>query len=228
VKTGNDLTANYDFVDVDSLDTESGSEIRWFKNNILQVDLNDTTTVSSSLTTKGELWYFTIEPRDGSDFGTKRTSAAVTILNTAPIVNNLSLTPSTPVTTDLLQANYNWTDTDVGDLELGSEILWYRDNQLIGELNDSSLVGPSYTAKGQNWHFKIRPADGINLGVWVSCPTNLTIGNTAPEASNVQITPSDARTGNELTALYNWFDNDTTDTDNDSLPINLLSPQPPL
>ncbi|MHA2325205.1 MAG: hypothetical protein ACXACB_07385, partial [Promethearchaeota archaeon] len=217
VKTGNDLTANYDFADVDSIDTESGSEIRWFKNNLLQVDLNDTTTVSSSLTTKGELWYFTIEPRDGSDFGTKRISAAVTILNTAPIVNNLLLTPSTPVTSDLLHANYNWTDADTSDLELGSEILWYRDNQLIGELNGLSMVGPSYTAKGQEWHFKIRPADGINLGVWVSCPTNITIGNTAPEASNVQITPSDAKTGNDLTAFYDWLDNDTTDTDNDSL-----------
>jgi hypothetical protein len=209
-KTADDLTASYDFTDVDSGDSESGSLIRWYKNGLLQVDLNDSLTVDLSLTSKGENWYFTIEPSDGSDLGTIKTSAAILILNTAPSANSLTISPGTPQTTDTLTASYTWTDPDnATDSESGSLIIWYKDGVLHGVLNNSITVGFSYLSKGEEWHFKVKPKDGSEFGFWVSCLTNVTIINSAPIASGLIITPTEPKTTNDLLTSYTFSDVDS-------------------
>ncbi|MHA2203502.1 MAG: DUF2341 domain-containing protein, partial [Candidatus Hodarchaeales archaeon] len=65
-RTADTLTADYDFTDADN-DPESGSVIRWYKNGVLQGALNDSLTVDSGNTTKGDTWYFKITPSDGTD-----------------------------------------------------------------------------------------------------------------------------------------------------------------
>ena len=82
-KTNDNLTAGYTYFDPES-NPESGTEIRWYKNGILQPLLNDTLTVSASLTGEGETWFFTVKPRDGTTFGDLKTSPTVTIQNTPP------------------------------------------------------------------------------------------------------------------------------------------------
>ncbi|MHA2216427.1 MAG: InlB B-repeat-containing protein [Candidatus Hodarchaeales archaeon] len=199
-KTANDLTASYDFADTDS-DSESGSLIRWYKNGLLQVALNDSLTVDSSLTAKGENWYFTIQPSDDSDYGNIKTSLTMLILNTAPSASNLATSPGTPQTTDTLTASYTWTDPDnATDSESGSIIIWYKDG---------------YVAKGEEWHFKVQPKDGSEFGSWVSCPSNVTIINSAPTASGLIITPTDPKTTNDLVASYTFSDADS-DTESGS------------
>ena len=215
-QTADILTADYDFTDADN-DLESGSIILWYKNGILQGVLNDSLTVDPSNTTKGDTWYFKITPSDGTDQGLEKTSDPVTILNTAPTANSLFISPASLVTTTTLMANYTWADSDPGDSESGSEIIWYRNNVLLGALNGSLTVDPSYTTKGDEWHFKVRPSDGADYGTWTSCPTNLTIDNTAPEVTDLAITPSDPKTGNDLTASYTWIDNDTIDSEADTI-----------
>jgi len=82
-KTNDDLIGNYNYSDPES-DPESGTEIRWYKNSVLQSAYNDLLTVLASATSKGEKWYFTVKPKDGLSFGNLQTSANVTIQNTAP------------------------------------------------------------------------------------------------------------------------------------------------
>jgi hypothetical protein len=82
-KTNDNLTAGYTYFDPEG-NAESGTEIRWYKNGILQPLLNDTLTVSASLTGEGETWFFTVKPRDGTTFGDLKTSPTVTIQNTPP------------------------------------------------------------------------------------------------------------------------------------------------
>jgi len=84
--TIDNLQASYTYSDSDG-DAESGSEIRWYKNSVLQTVYNDKKTVPSSATTKGEKWYFTIRPKDGISFGNLVTSPNVTIQNSAPTIN---------------------------------------------------------------------------------------------------------------------------------------------
>ncbi|MHA1955061.1 MAG: hypothetical protein ACW96U_14060, partial [Candidatus Heimdallarchaeaceae archaeon] len=75
-------------------------------------------------------------------------------------------------------------------------------------LNDSVQIASTYTSKGEEWYCKILPKDGTDFGAWVSCPVNITIINTAPVASNLQITPSDARTNDDLLVNYDFSDVD--------------------
>ncbi|MHA2329635.1 MAG: hypothetical protein ACXACR_14055, partial [Candidatus Hodarchaeales archaeon] len=209
--THQNLTATYSFSDADG-DGDTGSEIRWYRNGMLQVLLNDTLKVNSSLTTKGESWYFTVEPSDGTSFGNLQQASAVTIGNSAPDATNLQITPGSPVTDDTLTAGYSYADND-SDIEIGTLIIWYKNGVLQGGLNDSDTVDSSYTAKNDEWHFKVRPSDGTDYGLWTSCPTNITIENSPPTATNLQITPINPITSDDLIASYNWADNDTGDLD---------------
>ncbi|MGA2669350.1 MAG: LamG domain-containing protein, partial [Ignavibacteria bacterium] len=103
---------------------ENGSQIRWYKNGVLQTALNDLKVVSSSYTTVGDQWYYTVTPSDGVGFGTMQTSYTTTIRNNAlpttgtPVLttsggsNTASILICTPSTSD---ANgdaytniYNW------------------------------------------------------------------------------------------------------------------------
>ncbi|MHA2329323.1 MAG: hypothetical protein ACXACR_12480, partial [Candidatus Hodarchaeales archaeon] len=209
-KTADDLTTSYDFTDPDSGDSESNSFIIWYKNGFPQPGFENQTTIPAGNTSKGQTWYFTIQPSDGSNFGTIKTSVAILILNTAPAANSLTISPSTPQTTDSLLASYTWTDPDnATDTDSGSLLIWYKNGVLQGALNNSITVDSSYTAKSENWHLKVRPKDGAEFGSWISCPTNVTILNTAPTVSGLLISPVDPRTINDLTTGYTYTDADS-------------------
>jgi hypothetical protein len=213
--TGNDLTADYDFSDADS-EGESGSEIRWYKNGVLQGSLNDSLTVQVGNTSKGENWYFTVRPNDGTEFGDLQQSSSVTIGNTAPTASDATISPGTLLTGDTLTASYTYFDAD-SDGQSGTQIIWYKDGVLQGVLNDSTDVAASYTSKGEEWHYKVRPSDGTDYGNWVDCSSNKTIGNTAPTASNLEISPSNPTTSNSLSINYDWTDNDPGDSESGTL-----------
>jgi len=199
------LTASYDYADVDG-DAESNSEIRWYKNGVVQSTYNDQTTVPPSATAKGQQWYFTVHPKDGTDFGGLATSNSVTIGNTLPEATNLNISPAHPVPTDALTASYDYADGD-GDTESGTEIQWYKDGALQAAYNDQLTVPSSATAKGQQWYFTVHPNDGENFGD-VATSNTVTIGNTSPEASNLSISPAHPVGADALTANYDYADAD--------------------
>ncbi|MHA2293997.1 MAG: hypothetical protein ACXACK_17700 [Candidatus Hodarchaeales archaeon] len=209
-KTADDINATYDFSDVDGSDSESGSSIRWFRNSVEVPSFENDTTIPSANTSKGQTWYYVIIPSDGSDFGDEKTSAAILILNTAPSANNLAITPSNPNTTSSLSASYAWTDPDnATDSDSGSLIIWYKDGQLQGALNNSLTVASSYLFKGEEWHLKVRPKDGSEYGAWVSSPSNVTVINSAPSVSGLLLLPINSTTTNDLTASYSFSDIDS-------------------
>ena len=72
-------------------------------------------------TSKGEVWYFTVKPCDGVDYGETITSPSLTIGNVSPSVDELSLIPERPITTDDLTCEYKYVDAD-DDIENGTEI----------------------------------------------------------------------------------------------------------
>ncbi|MFX1512313.1 MAG: hypothetical protein ACFFCQ_06990, partial [Promethearchaeota archaeon] len=212
-KTGDNLVANYLWSDTDTGDSESGSEIRWYKNGVLQGYLNNSITVPTGNTTKGETWYFTIEPSDGISFGPLRTSAPITIINTAPTASGLVISPADPNTSSTLSITYLWDDEDLMDIESGTEIIWYKDGILQGTLNDTDIIASSYTAKGEEWHCMVRPSDGTAFGAWFSCPSNITISNTLPTPTSLTIFPTtDVYTTDTLFASFTG-----TDIDNDAI-----------
>ena len=84
--TADNLVASYSYSDADN-DPQNGSEIRWYRNGVIQYTYNNALTISSISVTKGDVWYFTVRPNDGNSFGATATSASVTIGNTAPVAD---------------------------------------------------------------------------------------------------------------------------------------------
>ncbi|MHA2202688.1 MAG: DUF2341 domain-containing protein, partial [Candidatus Hodarchaeales archaeon] len=207
-KTDNELTVIYSYTDDDS-DPESGTEILWYKDGVLQGGLNYSTDVAVTYTAKGQVWCCKVRPSDGTDFGEWiSVSVNVTIGNTGPSAIDLTITPADPRVVDDLIASYTYTDLD-SDPENETKIIWYKDGVLQGILNGSTTISASYTVKGQEWHYKVRLSDGTDFGEWVSLPINITIANTAPFASDLAITPSEPKTGDDLTASYSYTDPDS-------------------
>ena len=63
-----DLYAKYTYFDKDE-NQESGTRIFWYKNGNLQEDLIGSVVVPASLTEKGDVWQYSVTPKDGKDFG---------------------------------------------------------------------------------------------------------------------------------------------------------------
>jgi len=160
-KSSDILICNYTYNDNDG-HPESGTEIRWFNKGRPQSELNDSLTVHSKYTSCGELWYYTVTPHDGYEFGETETSPEVTI-NTPPTVSSLEIVPTNPMDTDDLAAKYVYED-DETDPESDSEIRWYKNGLLQAELNDQTNVPCEKTTAGDQWYFIVQPNDGLEFG----------------------------------------------------------------
>jgi hypothetical protein len=184
--TTSTLTVTYSYTDYDGDSQNTGNrEIRWFKDSVLQTTLNDSISTASGLTNKNEEWYYTIRVHDGTNYSGWLTSTSVTIANSAPSATSVEITPINPLTGDILNASYYFSDLD-GDSETSSLIRWYKNGALQGALNDSITIDSSLTLKGENWYFTIEPSDGVTYGTLKQSAT-VVIGNTAPTASSLQI-----------------------------------------
>jgi hypothetical protein len=125
--TSNDsLTLNYNFFDIDD-DTESGTEIRWYNNSVLQPTFNNLTTIPLSALYKGDQWYATVKPKDGALFGSLVTSSIITIENTLPLASNVNINPGSAVNTTTLTVSYSYSDIDTDAENIANrEIRWYK------------------------------------------------------------------------------------------------------
>jgi len=132
--TSDTLTGSYDFFDADG-DPEYGTEIRWYKDGVLQPDLDGSLTVSSSLTAKDQMWNFTVRPKDGVEFGESQT-VSVTLLNTPPSFTAVHVMPDPAFNSSTLTANpTGWVDDD--DDSEGYVYQW----QILDGENWQDIVG---------------------------------------------------------------------------------------
>jgi outer membrane protein assembly factor BamB len=114
--TIDDLTGSYNYFDEDG-DPENGTEIRWYKDDELQPALDDTLDVSSALTSKGEVWCFTVRPKDGKDFGKLQISPSITIQNSPPIIDSFTPVETNPEVYENSTLTFTHTSSDPdGDL----------------------------------------------------------------------------------------------------------------
>jgi len=205
-----DLVGSYNYSDADG-DDESDSEIRWYKDGVMQSAYNDVLTVPASATATGEKWYLTVKPNDGTGFGELQTSSTVTIgaSNTPPTATNLAITPADPKTDDDLVGSYDYNDAD-GDPEGSTEIRWYKNGALQSDYNDVLTVPSSATAKDEEWYFTVKSHDGKEFGDLETSGTE-TIGNTVPVASNLTISPTSPLDTDDLVGSYNYSDADGDD-----------------
>jgi hypothetical protein len=153
--TTDNLVGSYTYYDAEG-DPESGSEIRWYKDGILQSAFNDQLTVPSSATTKGQVWYFTVKPKDGTSFGALQTSPSVTIQNSPPTAPVVNVTPDFPVTTDDLICTVTIPSTDPDGDPITYTYAWYKNNVLQPAYTTNTLPA-SATTVGDVWKCVVTP-----------------------------------------------------------------------
>ncbi|MHA2032365.1 MAG: hypothetical protein ACW99Q_23575, partial [Candidatus Kariarchaeaceae archaeon] len=212
--TTEDLNAFYIYFDLDG-DSSATPEIRWYRNGKLEPFLNNSLTVSSSFTKKDENWYYTVRVNDSETFSILYVSSTIQIANSTPSASNLSFSPSDPKRGEPLTIIYTWSDPDqnANDIQSGTRIRWYRNDNLVPSLNDTLTVPGELIIKGDNWNVTIEPSDGTALGTLVFI--NITISNTAPVITSGTIIPgSTTYTTSDLIASYTM-----TDVDGDTLTV---------
>lgn len=113
-------------------------------------------------------------------------SILVTIANTFPVPNNVSITPSSPSTGDSLKGHGNYTDID-GDLTGGNQTRWYANESIINEANNSfNLLGGNVTTDA-NITFSIRYNDTFDWSNWTNSSTILVGDLSSPIVTNQTI-----------------------------------------
>jgi PKD repeat protein len=212
-KKSDNLTGSYTYNDVDN-DPQGASKIKWYKNSVLQTTYT-TLTVSSSALTKGDKWYFTVEPYDGTSYGALQTSPTVTVINTPPVASALAISPTSPKKSDSLTGSYTYSDID-GDPESTSEIRWYRNSSIETAYNNKLIIPSIILSSGDKWYFTVQPYDGVIYSTLQTSPT-VTVDNTPPIASNPSINPPSPTRNYSLTGSYTYSDLDNNPETNSEI-----------
>ncbi len=166
------------------------------------------TTLSTTLAT-GDTITCTVTPFDGTDTGTAL-SDSVTITNTAPAVDSLTLDPTDPDTDDTLTATVTTSDAE-GD-SVSVTYAWFVDGVETGHTG-ATLDGPSWFDKDQEITVEVTPDDGQDAGSTAS--TSVWAVNTPPEAPTLTLSPSSPTVGTD--DLVCEVDVDSADLDGDSI-----------
>jgi len=139
-----------------------------------------------------------ISVNDGNG-ATDQVDFSVTIndVNVAPTAADLSLTPATPLTTDVLVPAYTFSDFD-GDIEGDSELSWFVRQSAAAEFTtysgpftgDGDSVPTSATSFEQDWQFTITPIDDRPDATPGTTQTStiVTIANSAPVGTALNVT----------------------------------------
>ena len=132
------LALTYDYQDDDN-DPESGSIITWYKDTIEQSSLSGQSSISSTLTTRGEEWYAEVTPSDGKDEGDTQLSNTVSIINSVPTASNVMINPSEPNSADDLTLVYSTSDADQDSVSVSS-VRWYVNDVREATFDDTLTI----------------------------------------------------------------------------------------
>lgn len=161
-------------------------------------------TVSHSYSEFGE-YTITVVVRDG-DGGEASDSIVARVRNAPPIASNVVIEPVEPVAGDALSLSWTYSDPD-GDPENGTTVRWTIDGEPAPRFDDLDVIEGTATMRGQVWRATVTPKDGTDFGLPVQSPP-VTIGNEAPVATDVAITPAEPRAADALKVSYVYFDAD--------------------
>ncbi|MFX1248547.1 MAG: DUF2341 domain-containing protein, partial [Promethearchaeota archaeon] len=190
-KTMTNLVASWSAADNDTGDSLTFN-VTWYLEGVVNCSwLTSATsaTLTAGNTTKGDRWSFTVQAYDGEAYSSVISLGYNrTILNTAPVVANLTLT-SMPTTTDPLLATFDYSDADLADnASLIFNITWYRNGLEQSALANTTSIGSGNTTKSEFWWFTVQAYDGESFSLKLES-VHVQILNTAPEVSNLVITP---------------------------------------
>lgn len=211
-RTGDDLSADLTAPATDPNRTsgELTMVYSWSRNG---VDMGiGTSTVSHTLTAKGDVWEVTVSAADGMTYGPAVTQS-VTIGNTAPTCAKASLLPTAGTTSTPFEcACVGRNDADELDPAVDSCTFFDGTNLIAGQ-DGSCTLDASLTTKGMAVTCAYTPGDGEDVGE----PTDsspVAVLNQPPTTPVPLLSPATANAHSELTCLV---DEPSQDVDGDAL-----------
>ena len=190
--TSDALTVTYTFNDEDG-DGESGTTVSWYRNGNLQSS-HTGLTLPSTATSKGESWFASVLPSDGTNTGAAASSASLVIENSAPTVTGVLPSSEAPDTIEDVTFTYQTDDVD-GDTVSQAETRWRLDNALVSSLENATTLPAVATRPGDVWEIEVRVSDGTDFSTWFTSPS-IVIGssNQPPVISEVILSSTAAIT----------------------------------
>ena len=140
-----------------------------------------------------------VTPNDGTVNGSQFTSSAVTVANSAPVVTNVAISPSSPMTNQTLTATPTATDAD-GD----TVTFAYQWQKKVGAGSFTNIPGATTASldlsiagngdKTDELRVLVTPNDGtVNGSQFIS--SAVTVANSAPVCEDVSITTDENSVG---------------------------------
>lgn len=158
-------------------------------------------TLSGDALTKGATVVCRVTPTDGIDEGAAVESAPVPILNSAPVVGAVTLTPGSGTSTTAFACAWEGLADADGD-PVTAQVAWVLDGQELVGTAAGTLVPVSVGAhKGQALKCRVRPSDGQGNGAPMDSNAVL-LDNALPVVASVVVkggVGGSAKEGDELT-----------------------------
>ncbi len=163
-----------------------------------------TNTLTGASFSKTDELSCTVTPDDGDDLGDPVPSSTVTVLNTAPTMTSVSITPESPTSaTDLTASITGASDAD-GD-SISYAYAWTVNGVSVG--GSTSQLNNSLYERDDDVQVTVTPSDGSGSGTARTAVA--TIENALPSVSSVSITPGSPYTDSVLAvSVSGWSDAD--------------------
>ncbi len=148
---------------------------------------------------KGDELRVLVTPNDGTVNGAQFTSTSVTVVNSAPVVTNVVISPSSPTTNQTITATPTATDADADTVTFT-----YQWQKKVGAGSFTDIAGATSASldlsiagngdKGDELRVLVTPNDGtVNGAQFTSSP--VTVVNSAPVCEDVAITTDEDTVG---------------------------------
>lgn len=108
--------------------------------------------------------------------------------NTAPVLSNVTISPSSPLISDNLTAFY--TATDAQSDTLTNNISWYKNSILNTSIGNNTVVNSSNLTAGDSWYFIATSSDSYETTSVQSSSIIINSSNSPPTFQYLNITPS--------------------------------------
>ena len=182
---------------------------RWYVNEVLVAGAT-TSTLTSADFDKNDAVYCAVGANDGLDTGDYMPSNTVSVLNSIPVLDAVSIEPVGARTNDTLSVASESSDED-GDVVV-NDVDWYVNGVLVSSL--PTLDGSVYFNKGDEVYVDVTPNDGEDDGAQVTS-TTIVIDNTPPTPPEGSVSPTEPITGvDDIVCSLEGF---ASDADGDAL-----------
>ena len=195
--TANDtLACSWTFSDVDG--DSDASTLEWSVNGSTA---GSTTTLAGSFVT-GDVVECIVTAFDGTESGNTE-SATVTIVNSPPVLDSVTLTPDPAYIEDALTCTPGSTTDADGTKSFTDTYDWWVSGTSVGE--SGTTLDSTFFGRGDEVFCTVTPNDGVDDGDSVDS-NMVTIGNHAPVVESVTLSPDPAYTDDVLTSSVTTSD----------------------